>query len=338
MVLHTKVHTSFQFLTQGFAHEPTEALASNDYLEELPNEKLEILRRKIVGLLHKDSSRVPSSFLQLDDELCKLIDSPYYEYLNESIVVGKKKKYDEILKEDGLNQKIENEISGDFFKKDVLIEFQIKNPAPQESPAEAVIGLSKFMDLPTACTLEHCYVFKSFELTIDDGESYDLRDALVIERCQVSPGRVGSDPNTMTYNTIVRMRLNNEELKLNEDSIKNLEKKGIRYDIKPLDTKNDVVARFKDNIRVRITYSQICPAADSHYTRRLKYSAKNYMISYTCQNEYVLHGQIIGTLIKQSDMSIIKNNDNNLTLICRNWLLPKNGAFIVMDDVVNKTE
>lgn len=325
-------------LVRNFKGMLTTALASNDYLEELPGNKLEVLRKKIVGLLHKDSSRVPPSFLQLDDELCQLIDSPYYEFLTENIVVGRKQKYDAILKEDGIEEESSASVSGDFFKKDVFVEFQIKNPGPENSYINAVIGLSKYMDLPKTCKLEQSYRFKSFEVTIDDGETYDIRDALLIERCQVSPGRVGSDPNTMTYDTIVRMSLNSKtDNMLTEDTIKSVIVKDgkVKYDTMPSDTKNDLVARFRDNVRVRISYSQICPTADSHYTRRVKYSTKNYMLSYTCQNDYVLHGQILGTLIKQSDMSIIKNNDNNLTLICRNWLLPKNGAFIVMDDVVN---
>ena len=329
-------------LVRNFKGMLTTALASNDYLEELPGEKLEVLRKKIVGLLHKDSSRVPPSFLQLDDELCRLIDSPYYEYLTESIVVGCKKKYADILKEDSVENDENKPIPGDFFKKDVLVEFQIKNPGPENSYIDAVIGLSKYMDLPMDCKLEQSYRFKSFEVTIDDGETYDIHDALLIERCQVSPGRVGSDPNTMTYDTIVRMSLNGDpDNKITEDTVKSIIDKGgkIKYETSSSDTKKDLVAHFKNNVRVRISYSQICPTADSHYTRRVKYSTKNYMLSYTCQNDYVLHGQILGTLIKQSDMSIIKNNDNNLTLICRNWLLPKNGAFIVMDDVVNnKTE
>ena len=108
------------------------------------------------------------------------------------------------------------------------------------------------------------------------------------------------------------------------------------YKNTPEDTKNNVSVHFKNNVRVTFIYSQICPIADSHYTRRIKYSAMNYSLNYSCHDDYALHGQIIGTLIKQSDMSIIKNGANNLSLICRNWLLPKNGAFIVMDDIINK--
>ena len=319
-------------LVTGFKKTLTQALASNDYLENLPNEKLEALRRKIVGLIHKDSMNVPPSFLQLDDDLCGFIDAPYYEYFEESIVVGKKKLYGEILKEDGVEESKIPTVTGDFFKKDVQIDYQIKNPS--QNPIFAFIGLSKSLDLPLNCNLENSYVFKSFEVTIDDGETYDIRNALMIDRCRVLPGRVGSDPNTMTYDTVVRMSIRNG-IELNSEAIRHLDvEEGIHYDCYEFDTKKDVKVSFCDNVRVRIRYSQIFPIADSHYTRRLKYSAKGYMLSYTCQDDYVLHGQILGTLIKQSDMSIIKNNDNSITLICRNWLLPKNGAFIVMDDKV----
>ena len=175
-------------------------------------------------------------------------------------------------------------------------------------------------------------------MTIDGGETHDICKSLVIERCKVTNGKVGSDPNTMTYDTIVRMGLRNEDV-LTSETIKTLDKTGeTKYDNKESDTKHEVKAKFKDEVHVRISYSQIFPIADSHYTRRLKYSAKNYIISYSCPDGYLLHGQILGTLIKQSDMSIIKNNRNNLTMICRSWLLPKNGSFIVMDDVVKESD
>ena len=320
-------------LVRNFQDTLTNALSSNEYLEELPKNKLDVLRVQTVHALHKKSPRVPSSFLQLDDVLCGLISEPYYDYLTESIVVGHKGKYADLLKSDGVKVPEGSEVEGDFLKKDVLLEYLIKNPG-QGTDAEAKIGLRKYLDLPEGCDIKSSYVFKFFEVTIDDDETYDICRSLLVERCKVLSGRVGSDPNTMTYDTIVRTCLRNDVV-LNKDSIKGLEpSEGVGYENKDIDTKHDIMVRFKDSVRVRVAYKQIFPVADSHYTRRLKYSAKNYMLSYTCEDEYKLHGQIIGTLIKQSDMSIIKNNDNNLTMICRNWLLPKNGAFIVMDDIV----
>jgi len=320
-------------LVRNFQDTLTNALGSNEYLEELPKEKLDVLRAQTVHALHKKSPRVPSSFLQLDDELCGLISAPYYDYLNESIVVGHKGKYADLLKLDGENQPEVSAVEGDFLKKDVLLEYSIKNPG-QGTDAEAKIGLRKYLDLPEGCDIESSYVFKFFEVTIDDDETHDICQALIVERCKVLSGRVGSDPNTMTYDTIVRTSIRNDII-LDKESIKKLEiAKGVEYTNKDIDSKHDITVRFKDSVRVRVAYKQIFPVADSHYTRRLKYSAKHYMLSYTCEDEFKLHGQIIGTLIKQSDMSIIKNNDNNLTMICRSWLLPKNGAFIVMDDIV----
>ena len=327
--------------TPGIIHSFREmlinTLASEDYLDEQDSKKLEKIRQKVVALLHKDSSRVPLSFLELDNELCRLIDSPYYEYFNESIVVSKKNEYDALIDERFRNDETAK-VSGSFFKKDVQIEFRIKNPKklkPEET-VMASIGITKFMDLPKECKMEACYVFKSFEVTIDNEETYDITPVLWIQRCKSSTGRV-SDPNTMTYDTVARLCMQNNK-PLDSTAIKtfnNINNK-TKYDSSNYDTNSELEVSFKDCVQVRICYSQIYPAADSHYTRRLKYAACSYMLSYTCLDNYVLHGQVLGTLIKQSDMSIMKNNVNNITLLCRNWLLPKNGAFVVMDDVINK--
>ena len=96
----------------------------------------------------------------------------------------------------------------------------------------------------------------------------------------------------------------------------------------------ELVAQFSKRVCVKIKYKQICPWSDSHYTRRLKYPAQTYMISYYCEDNLLLHGQVLGTLINQPDISVIQSCDNSLIMSCRNWLLPMNGAFIVMDDKV----
>ena len=318
-------------IISNFKKTLTDALASNDYLKELPNDKLEVLRRKIVGLMHKDRSRVPVSFLQLDDDLCGLIDAPYYEYMYENIVCSAKTDFYPLLENGELADKPLLGLDGKFFKKDVQLEFQIKNPDMGRSVV-AIIGMNKYMDLPNNCDLEMAFLLKSFEVSIDNGDSFDIKNAIIVERCPVQPGKNVSDPNTMTYDTIVRMRLP-QDSPLQGSMIAALKKEKTEYKKEEFDTKSNISVLISDNVRVKISYSQICPVVDSHYTRRLTYSAKNYELSYTCQDDFKLHGQVFGTLIKQSDMSIIKNNANNLTLTCRSWLLPQNGAFIGMDDV-----
>lgn len=320
-------------LVTNFKTMLTDALASNDYLEELPPERLEVIRKKVVGLIHCDSKRVPQSFLQLDDELCRLIDSPYYSYMFEQIVCSKKDNYAALIDEKK-DQSKASSVRGDFFRKEVTLEFQINNPM-NEKQATAEIGITKYMDLPDECELSDALVFKAFEVAIDDDETFDIRDHIIIERCPTQVKRGECDPNTMTYDVIVRMAVS-ENNTITKNNLKKLKGNSIRYESLKIDSRHQINVSFDNFVRVRIVYTQICPVADSHYTRRLKYSAKEYTLNYSCQNDYSLHGQIIGTLIKQSDMSIVKNGDNNLTLICRSWLLPKNGAFIVMDDVVKK--
>ena len=144
-------------IISNFKKTLTDALASNDYLKELPNDKLEVLRRKIVGLMHKDRSRVPVSFLQLDDDLCGLIDAPYYEYMYENIVCSAKTDFYPLLENGELADKPLLGLDGKFFKKDVQLEFQIKNPDMGRSVV-AIIGMNKYMDLPNNCDLEMAFL------------------------------------------------------------------------------------------------------------------------------------------------------------------------------------
>ena len=318
-------------LVSSFKSMLTESLVSKDYLKHLPENSLEDIRKQVVGLIHKRSCNVPDSFLELDDDLCRLIDAPYYSYLHEQIVCSKRDSFSALAKPGETNRN--ESIQGLFYKKEVHLEFQIFNP--NKEGIEAEIGLTKYIDLPEECELSDALNIKAFEVSIDDDTTYDICNSLIIERSKAHTGHVGSDPNTMTYDTIVRMSVPNHTV-INKDNIASLKGGSVLYKNTPEDTKNNVSVHFKNNVRVTFIYSQICPIADSHYTRRIKYSAMNYSLNYSCHDDYALHGQIIGTLIKQSDMSIIKNGANNLSLICRNWLLPKNGAFIVMDDIINK--
>ena len=43
-----------------------------------------------------------------------------------------------------------------------------------------------------------------------------------------------------------------------------------------------------------------------------------------------LHGELLGTLVDVSDFSIIGNETNTVFLESRKWMLPKNGAVIMI--------
>ena len=93
-------------------------------------------------------------------------------------------------------------------------------------------------------------------------------------------------------------------------------------------------AVFNDNIRVKINYKIKVPFSDDPcFTKRLQHPAKNFRLDYSCEdNNMILHGQIFGTQLKQSDVSIkyLTNGKNAISLETFGWLLPDNGAIVVM--------
>jgi len=87
---------------------------------------------------------------------------------------------------------------------------------------------------------------------------------------------------------------------------------------------------FNDNLRVRMYYTIIINKNDVCFTERLRYPTKNFRLDYSHKDPNVkLHGQIFGTGIKQSDISIKYNDKNNLSLETYDWLLPENGVIVV---------
>lgn len=88
---------------------------------------------------------------------------------------------------------------------------------------------------------------------------------------------------------------------------------------------------FCDFLIVKLTYTIVVPQKDTTFTKRLLYPTKSLRLDFLSKDENVkLYGQIFGTQIKQSDISEKCQKDNIISLESFNWLLPQNGAVIVM--------
>ncbi|MDE6049387.1 MAG: hypothetical protein K2G09_06810 [Paramuribaculum sp.] len=93
---------------------------------------------------------------------------------------------------------------------------------------------------------------------------------------------------------------------------------------------NGIRIEFDDNIEVDMKYKILVHESDPCFTKRLQHPAKNFRLFYTCvQSDHKLYGQIFGTELKQSDVSI-KYTNNSICLETYDWLLPDNGAMVVM--------
>lgn len=89
---------------------------------------------------------------------------------------------------------------------------------------------------------------------------------------------------------------------------------------------------FSDRLRVKLTYTIRVNKSDPCFTKRLKYPTKNFRLDYNCDDPSItLFGQILGTQINQSDISINYNDKKSfVSLETFDWLLPSNGAIVVM--------
>lgn len=102
------------------------------------------------------------------------------------------------------------------------------------------------------------------------------------------------------------------------------------YDSKGDDSAHGIRVDFSDNIKVKMTYNITVNKEDPCFTKRLQHPAKNFRLDYGCDDPNInLYGQIFGTQLKQSDISINYNNES-MSLETFDWLLPTNGAIVVM--------
>lgn len=92
-----------------------------------------------------------------------------------------------------------------------------------------------------------------------------------------------------------------------------------------------LMVSFKENIQVHLRYKIKVCKEDRCFTKRLQHPVKNFRLDYSCKDKNtVLYGQIFGTEMKQSDMSIRSVSNNTISLECFDWLLPQNGTIVVM--------
>ena len=92
-----------------------------------------------------------------------------------------------------------------------------------------------------------------------------------------------------------------------------------------------VQIHFKNNMKVDMTFVTKVLKDDVCFTKRVQYPAENFRLDYQYLNDEIrLNGQIMGTYLKQSNVEITYESDNSISLETFNWLLPDNGAVVVV--------
>ena len=105
---------------------------------------------------------------------------------------------------------------------------------------------------------------------------------------------------------------------------------------KPEDDANRKVGielRFNECVIVKYSYTIKIDAVDRCFTKRLQHPAELFILNYSCDDDDIsVQGQLIGTDLKQSNVSIHYHDENSISLVSYDWLLPDNGAVVVMLD------
>lgn len=299
-------------------------LTSNEYLKRLDEKQLTNLRSEVTTLLHtQDVPNMPKGLIRLDQVICNMLKQPYYKYYRQSIKVDLTSKSQE---------------HNSFLKKDFSVEYLIFNPFNKDRSIIVDLGFSGFTDIPNNSDVKDYFKINKFTLHIDSyNEEIDMTQYIKILSmpCKESIG----------YNTHIFINtLENNKAALHERFFKEHasgNKKEINYENLNeinLNLSQKLNIRFKDKIKVELNYSITTPINDKIFTKRLRYPVKYFRIDYTSKtNSHKLYGQLLGTLIEQSKISTnIQNDKTHLSLETFDWLLPGNGAIIVMEENDNE--
>lgn len=299
------------------------ALVSFEYLGSLSREQLKTLRSRVTNELYSQKApNMPRGILLLDQRLCDLLEEPYYSTYRETIHCQAEK---ELISNSNPGSKHK------FIEKEVTEEYTIINPFSHNHIAKANIGISKYLIIPKDFSVTELFQIESYQVSIDGSKYIDILPLIDIHSHTYEPHNSGGRPDAATYNAALYLKLFSGSV-VNSDSMLNLPQRTSDYKIDPTITDDTgLKASFKKQVSVIIKYKQHLDIEDNHYTRRLRYPAQSYRLDYNCSQGTRLLGQLFGTLVDQSKVSInISKEKNMLSIESHDWLLPKSGAFVVM--------
>ncbi len=192
-----------------------------------------------------------------------------------------------------------------FIVKEHTIDYKLINPYGVNKEAKEILQSTNLVKLLNPSSTEEqkkVLDILEFKCSVDNKEPKDL-----IPDCKVCYEPIKEDEY---YNTKVY----------------------IKSSTAPDETPSPgIVISFTENIQVHLRYKIRVCKEDRCFTKRLQHPVKNFRLDYSCKDkDAVLYGQIFGTEMKQSDMSIRSVSNNTISLECFDWLLPQNGTIVVM--------
>ena len=273
------------------------ALASNSYLKSLDEQRLTRLRNDITEQLHKANAPcMASGLINIDQRICDLLRQPYYSRYRQSVVcMPNHENSNYITKEHSIDYKLINPYS---VNKDAIEYLSFSNLIMMEEMATE--GQNKSENQNAVRDLKLSYQRDNDETVVLEPE----KDFTLVYKHL-------SQPKTEYYNTKVYLESTNK---------------------KPTDVKDGIRVDFKDHLVVHMEYKIDVHIKDTCFTKRLRHPVKNFRLDYACKDiDGELFGQIFGTELKQSDISIKYPTKYTISLETFDWLLPDNGAIVVLN-------
>lgn len=105
----------------------------------------------------------------------------------------------------------------------------------------------------------------------------------------------------------------------------------LKFEIKDKSSNKFYEIEFYQNVEVILKYEVKTPVDDICFTKRLQHPTKDFKLDFTLgTDDYKPQGQIFGTEIGKSTTVINQHNKRYLSLESKDWMLPNNGAFVVL--------
>lgn len=254
--------------------------------------------------------------IDLDERFCKMLKRPYFKEYSQIINVAK---------------------DGDKLRKSIKIEYFAVNPQRSDSTINMDIGIGNFVKFTNQEKFveeaKNLFVLKKYSVSFEkDNKEYDL---LKLVDIMISTDTLDGLEYNGKISVGPKEEISNENLPISLANLKNLDKQK-KEEIKyvSIDKNENVrlMASFKNLMHIKLEYEILVPNDDVIYTKRLRYPVKLFSLDYSLDKsvaDLTLEGQLIGTLIDQTDVTIDKTEDKKrITMRTHNWLLPKNGAVI----------
>ncbi|MDE6507654.1 MAG: hypothetical protein K2L04_04230 [Alistipes sp.] len=285
-----------------------DAFTSNNFLEKLPDERLKELRSATITEMHKQKyPNMQKGLMNMDREIFSALMHPYYESFRETAIYYKHKKF--AWNAEGTEEPV--------LYRTVNIQYVIKSPTRDTESTWANLSIKKCIQNPIKSELHQddinrIFKLKHFYVSIDDGKRTDISEDV---KYIIRP----LDSSDEYYNTSVVLSC------------------GQNCDRKFYGSHNNdegIFVEYKTSVQVEIEYEIYLPKEDNHFTNRLKYPTKSFRVDCICNDDdnVRMYGELLGTFTENQKIRISHPKDNIISIEAFDWLLPRNGVFVVLGE------